>query len=193
MRSSTIRRQGRPLKEVAAVLFAAIVAATPLTPAADPPAAPASEADLKVAFLLNFARFVKWPGPDATNDEPFVVGVLDLEPLRAPLAQLERKTVRDRAFRVRHCRGTNDVAGCHILLVNAPEAEVRRSVLAAVRGKPVLTVGETPEFLDEGGVIRFVLRKDRLRLQMSRSAAAKAGLELSARLLEIAEKVVDER
>jgi hypothetical protein len=187
-----MRRKGQLLKRLAAVLFVATMAASPSAIAADPPTAPASEVDLKVAFLLNFARFVKWPGPTATNDEPFVVGVFDLEPLREPLAQLERKTVRDRAFRVRHCRGTNDVAGCHILFINASEPEIQKSVLAAVKDKPVLTVGEAPEFLAEGGIVRFVLRNDRLRLQMSRLAATRAGLELSARLLEIAEKVVDE-
>lgn len=180
------------MRVLAAVLLAAVLAA-PATPAADPPSAPASEADLKVAFLLNFARFVRWPETASTNSEPFIVGIVDLEPLLAPLAQLERKTVRDRAFRVRHCRGTNDVTGCHILFLNTSEPGPRRAMLAAAAGKPVLTVGESPDFLDEGGIIRFVLRNDRLRLHVSRPAAAKAGLEMSARLLEVAERVVDER
>ena len=187
-----MRGNGRRLKELAAILSVAAMAAAQSAIAADPRAAPASEADLKVAFLLNFARFVKWPDQAVTNDAPFVVGVLDLDPLREPLTQLEKKTVRDRVFRVRHCRGTNDAVGCHILLVNAAEPETRKAMLAAVAGRPVLTVGEAPEFLAEGGIIRFVLRNDRLRLQISRPAAARAGLELSARLLEIAEKVVDE-
>lgn len=183
----------RRLRGLAAVLFAATMAVAPSALAADTPITPASEADLKVAFLLNFARFVKWPGPNATNDEPFVVGVFDLEPFRSPLAQLEHKTVRDRAFRVRHCRGTNDVEGCHILLVNAADPETRKSILAAVKGRPVLTVGEGPNFLAEGGMIQFILRNDRLRLHVARSVAVRAGLEVSARLLEVAEKVVDER
>lgn len=180
---------------LAAALLAAAVASAPAqtAPGAEGPPPPATEADLKVAFLLNFARFVKWPAPASSNDGPFVVGVLNLEPLREPLASLENKTIRDRAFRVRHCRSTNDVAGCHILFINTDEAAARKEWLAAVKGKPVLTVGETPEFIAEGGIICFVLRKDRLRIQVSRPAAAAVGLEVSARLLEVAEKVVNER
>jgi hypothetical protein len=187
-----MRWKGTLLKRLAAIASLALATALPSASAADPLAMPAAEADLKVAFLLNFARFVKWPEPAATNDGPFVVGVLNLEPLREPLSQLARKTVRDRAIRVRHCRSTNDVVDCHILLVNAAEPQDRIAMLAAVAGKPVLTVGEAPEFLAEGGIIRFVLRNDRLRIQMSRSAAAKAGLEPSARLLEVAERIADE-
>lgn len=173
-----------------AAMFAAQVPAAPQPPASDGQAAgPATEAELKVAFLLNFARFVKWPGPPPAEGTPFVVGVLDMEPLRQPLSELEKANVRGRPFKVRHCRGTNDVEGCHILLLNAPEPEVRTEFLNEVRKKPVLTVGESPDFLAEGGIIRFVLSGERLRLHISRQAAARAGLELSARLLEVAEKV----
>jgi hypothetical protein len=178
------------------VAAAALLAARALT--GDEPSAarrpePASEADIKVAFLLNFARFVKWPAQATRKDDPIVVGVADLEPLRGPLSQLEKSTVLGRPFRVRHCRGTNDVAGCHILLINIAEEAARKAMLDSVRNKPVLTVGEAEEFLADGGIIRFVLRGDRVRLQISRPAATAAGLELSARLLEVAEKVVNER
>jgi hypothetical protein len=178
---------------VAAVALGATQALAGPQPSAAPRTEPAPEADVKVAFLLNFARFVRWPARTVQKEDPFVVGVADLEPLREPLAQLEKATVLGRPFRVRHCRGTNDVAGCHILLVNVAEKETRKAMLDSVRDKPVLTVGEAEEFLAEGGVIRFVRRGDRLRLHISRPAAAAAGLELSARLLEVAEKVVNER
>lgn len=175
-----------------AALFAAQALAAPQPPANDRrAAAPATEAELKVAFLLNFARFVKWPGPPPAEGTPFVVGVFDMEPLRQPLSELAKANVRGRPFKVRHCRGTNDVEGCHILLLNTPEQDVRKEILNEAGKKPVLTVGDAPEFLAEGGIIRFVLSGERLRLHISRPAAARAGLELSARLLEVAEKVVD--
>lgn len=180
---------GMKSRRLMALSAAVLVAAT----AAGQHVETTSEADLKVAFLLNFARFVRWPPETATNVQPFVVGVLEVEPLRDSLARLEGRTVRDRAFRVRHCRGTNDAAGCHILLVNSADAGIRKTMLDAARDKPILTVGESSDFLDSGGMIRFVLRNERLRLHISRKAASRAGLEISARLLEVAEKVFDDR
>ena len=46
-------------------------------------------------------------------------------------------------------------------------------------------------FAQAGGIISFVVRQDRVRFQIDRAAAARVGLTIGSRLLEVAEAVTD--
>ena len=52
--------------------------------------------------------------------------------------------------------------------------------------KPVLTVGETDAFMRAGGVIRFYLDDGRVRFEINPDAAARAGVKVSSKLLNLA-------
>jgi hypothetical protein len=67
-------------------------------------------------------------------------------------------------------------------------AATTRALLAAVRGQPVLTVGDRNNGT-AGGVIDFVMRDGRVRLAIDRGAAEGQHLELSSKLLDVAVKV----
>jgi hypothetical protein len=56
----------------------------------------------------------------------------------------------------------------------------------------VLTVGDTPRFLDQGGMIRFVLDGARVRFEVNLTSARAAGLTLSSDLLRVATAVRQE-
>ena len=53
----------------------------------------------------------------------------------------------------------------------------------------MLTVGEGEEFLRNGGMIAFVIEERRVRFNIDQAAAERAGLTLSARLLNVAKSV----
>ena len=59
-------------------------------------------------------------------------------------------------------------------------------MLGAVRRLPVLTVGEGQRFLEQGGLIAFLIENDRVRFAISRRAADAAGLSISSKLLRVA-------
>jgi hypothetical protein len=77
---------------------------------------------------------------------------------------------------------------CHILFVpaNAPNPE---AALKAADGAPVLTVGETEAFLRAGGALRFAVDGGRVRFDVNPGSAARVGITLSSRLLQVARKV----
>ena len=58
--------------------------------------------------------------------------------------------------------------------------------LRAVRGTPTLTVGETPEFRDAGGIVTFVLDRGNVRFEVNTDAATQNQLRISSRLLRLA-------
>jgi len=152
-----------------------------------------SVTELKAVFLYNFTHFVKWPDKAyASGEAPIIIGVQDPELLRDSLQSLEKKTAQGRPIRIRYCRSPDDVAGCHVLFVNATDARDRKPLLEKAAGLPILTVGDADTFLDEGGMVRFVLQGDRLRIQIRPDRARQAGLDPSARLLQIAEVILDD-
>jgi hypothetical protein len=58
--------------------------------------------------------------------------------------------------------------------------------IQAVRGLPVLTIGETPGFATSGGMINLVLEDNRVRFEVNVKAAKEADLNISSRLLALA-------
>ena len=78
-----------------------------------------------------------------------------------------------------------------MVYINSVQARQARRIVGAIRGSSVLTVGEADDFLDDGGVINFVMQDDRIQFHISRKAANDAGLRISSRLLSVARRVVD--
>jgi hypothetical protein len=62
-------------------------------------------------------------------------------------------------------------------------------ILQRLQGASVLTVGEADRFARRGGMIGFVLEDNRVRLEVNRAAAEKAGLQLSSKLLAVSRLV----
>jgi len=54
-----------------------------------------------------------------------------------------------------------------------------------------MTVGEVEDFARDGGVINFVLRENKVRFEINVSAAERAGLKISSKLLKLADIIRD--
>jgi hypothetical protein len=149
------------------------------------------EYDLKAVFLYNLASFVEWPvtafsGPDA----PFIIGVLGQDPFGAVLDGIVANEYVDKhPFVVRRFRRGEDVSECHLLFVAESESRRLPEVLRSLRGRPVLTVGDRPGFIEAGGMIGFATRADHLQLFVNRTAVHAAQLVVSSKLLEVAQVV----
>jgi hypothetical protein len=63
-------------------------------------------------------------------------------------------------------------------------------LVADLHNAPVLTVGETPGFLDAGGMICFLLEENKVRFEINLDAAESARLKIGSRLLILAQMVV---
>lgn len=147
-------------------------------------AGPRGEYEVKVAFLVHFARLVEWPD-SAPEDEPFVIGVLGVP--EAVREGPRESHVSGRPVLVRRIAGADQVGGCRIVFVAAAERERTREMLAAA-AQDVLTVGEAEGFLEDGGMIRFFEDDRKIRFEIEPSAAEAAGLRISSRLLRLARR-----
>jgi hypothetical protein len=151
-----------------------------------------SDREVKAVFLFNFAQFVEWPQTAfGSPQSPIVIGVLGEDPFAGALDEIVKgETVRNRQLVVTRYRRVEDITTCHILFVSASETQRYEPILASLRGRPTLTVGETDGFATRGGMVRFVSERNRVGLHVNVGAAKAAGLTISSNLLRPA-KIVD--
>jgi len=148
-----------------------------------------SEYQLKAAFLYHFAQLVNWPPETfAKADSPMVIGVIGENPFGKQLEESVRgKSVNGHPLAVKEVQTLAEATDtCHILFISASEKKRLSEILAALRGKSVLTVGETEHFTETGGMINFTLEVTKIRFQINDSAAKAAGLKISSKLLSLA-------
>jgi|ADGO01.1.fsa_nt_gi hypothetical protein len=144
-----------------------------------------SEYALKAVFLFNFAQFVEWPdGAFESAESPINVCVLGNDPFGAQLDEvMEGERINGRSIIVQRPVGVEDATDCHVLFVSAASKDTQRAVLERLKGEPILTVGESLDFTSAGGMIRFFMEDNRVRIEINPDAAEDAHLRLSSKLL----------
>ena len=142
-----------------------------------------SEYEVKAAFLYNFAKFVEWPSPPQTAIELCVVGE---DPFGNVLEDTVRgKTINGRPLVVRRMKPGENPRSCQIAFIGAADHE-SRAVLETLRGANVLTVGDSPNFARDGGIINFILKDNKVYFEINVDAAEQAHLKISSKLLNLA-------
>ena len=166
------------------VLRVAAIVAAALSLAA-PAAAGPSEQEVKAAYLLNFARYVTWPeSAFETPDAPLRICVVGNEEFRALLEKIiAGKTVGERPVQAASRRSADAAVDCHVAFLNSD------APVAALSGSSVFTVSSRPGFAARGGVANFVRAGARIRFEINAGAASAAGLQVSSRLLRLAQVV----
>ena len=152
----------------------------------------ADEYQVKAAFLYNFARFVEWP-PARFKDphDPIAICVFGQSPIIEAVEQaVKGKVVAERGFSLHQVWDAGPAGNCQILFFSgATERKRWRAVVTELRNAPVLTVGETDGFASEGGIVNFRLEDGRVRIQVNVEAANRARLQISSKLLSLAQIV----
>ena len=165
----------------------------PMVPPAGAQAA--SEHELKAAFLYHFTQFVEWPAEAFPRpDTPFLICVVGEGDVAEFLTELVAgEQIKGRAIEVRGYGRARDARGCHILFLGAgDDPRDLRDVVGVEQGR-VLTVGESAEFLEEGGLLRFRIHRGRIQLQVNESARQGSRLRISSKLLQLCDMVTPER
>jgi hypothetical protein len=145
----------------------------------------------KANYLAKFPNFVEWPeNALPRGDAPFLLCVFGEYHFGISLAEITRgATIHGRRLEARWIPKEEDLHSCQILFVSRSEQRRYRHVLQAVSGQMVLTVGETPEFLESGGMMCFAMEQGTLQFEVNLDEANNAGLKISSRLLALARRV----
>jgi hypothetical protein len=148
------------------------------------------EHEVQALYLYNFTKYVDWPASAFSSGEsPFVIGLVGREEVRQDLEEIARaKTVSGRPVVIRLVAAEAEFTKCHMLFIGSGSRKDIEHALQVVSKRPILTVGVTEEFLNLGGMILLTRRENRLDLRINLEASRKAQLNVSAKLMIIAER-----
>jgi YfiR/HmsC-like len=171
--------------------FAAAIALQIATgaPLAPPPPEMQREYAIKSVFLYNFCQFIDWPDEAFESPSaPLVIGVFGEDPFGSLLEEaVQGETLRGRAIRIQRYRRPEDTKQCHLLFVSRSEAARLEAILNPLRGRSIVTVGETENFLAAGGMIALITTQNRVRLRINPAPIRAANLVVSSKLLRVAD------
>lgn len=151
----------------------------------------AKEYQIKAVFLFNFAQFVVWPpGAFGQTNAPLRIGILGDDPFGKYLDDAIRgERIGEHPLVVQRYHRPEEIQNCQVLFVSPKEARRMKQILSGLRGRSILTVGEVDGFCRDGGMIRFVMVQNKIRMRINLEAAKGANLTLSSKLLRLAEIV----
>ena len=165
-----------------------LLVSAPFGDAAETP----TEYQVKAAYLYNFAKFIHWPDSVFKDVKaPLVIGVLGENNFNGALQPLTIRKVRNRAIEIRYFKTLKELQNCQLLYISKSEIQNLKPILKKLATQPVLTVGESKNFVELGGIIQFVTKRKRLRFSINLNIAKKNGIRIEAQLLSLAAKVVE--
>ena len=144
-------------------------------------------------FLAHFPSFVEWPhsafsdmqapiwlclfGDDADFGNSIMELTKDVKP-------------QGRRVEVQSVKTPGQSRSYHILFIGREDAKRYAAILSPIQDSPVLTVGETTNFLDAGGIVNFVFGET-LQFDINAGAAARAHLTIRSNLAALARQVIN--
>ena len=154
-----------------------------------------SEYEVKAIFLERFSRFVTWP-EDSRLNKPgsrFVLCLIGSNPFGTRLHALYGpQPIKERRVRLLffHTVPTEKpLSSCHLLFISASEHRRLTNILQHVRYRPILTVGSTDGYAEQGVHINMYVVENKIRFEINESAVRRSGLKMSYHLLKTAKIV----
>jgi len=150
-----------------------------------------SEYRLKAALVYKLTRFVEWP---QLPPDRFGICVLGRGELGRLLDALEGREVENRRIEVLYLNRSDDIGPqCQMVFIDDAKRAFLQPIIRSLDDRPLLTIGDSPEFAAKGGMIQFINQGKRISFKINQRQAESAGLRIAAPLLELATIVDIER
>jgi hypothetical protein len=152
----------------------------------------ATAPELKAALLLNFVKFTTWPESVAPHGADLTMCVVGDERVMIALDEITHgQRIDSRDIVVVALADQDDVQRCHLLYASGLRAGREQTLVETTRGRPILTASDSSTFMKRGGVAAFHNAGGRMKFSVNPSAAERAQLRISSRLLSLAVIVKD--
>jgi len=167
------------------------------------------EYQIKAAFLYNFLKFVEWPETKVKDpNEPIVVGIIGQDLFKDAFDSTKNRTIEGRKVIINKFKGIEelqkedskksfnqhpqieDIRKSHMIFICPSEKIYISEILKSIEGHSILTVADTPGFLEAGGIINLLMEENKVRFEINIAAAKKAKIQIRSQLLRLAKKVV---
>ncbi|SEH08943.1 YfiR family protein [Candidatus Venteria ishoeyi] len=146
---------------------------------------PKKSAEIKAAFIINFAKFTRWPVNTTTN--MVICFPTVAEPVGAVMTRkYAQVAIQNQKLKVHRGVVLNELHYCRIVYLGHHDAYRRNEILAQLSNTAVLTISDLPGFNHSGGMIELFREGNKYRFSVNLDAIAWEGLEINARILGLA-------
>lgn len=147
------------------------------------------EDKIKAAYIYQLAHFVTWPDKQSA-EKTLTICIFGKDDIINELSALHMLQDGDTLLKVIAHEKIEDISGCNIVYISNIKDGGMRVVLDRLHNKPILTVSSVKNFVREGGMIGFVSMNNKIVMEINHTSALYAGLNLNAKLLEVANTVI---
>lgn len=181
-------------------------------------AAQKTEYDIKAAFIYNFIKFIDWSeskhaSQSSTNKkEPIRIGVLGKNPFGSAFEPIINKEIQGRKIQLVEFKSFHDfclgysskekameayqeayfetLRRCEILFICDTEKDYRQELLLMVSGHAVVTLSDLDGFIENGGMIGFLVENNKVRFEINLDNVHKENVKIGSQLLGLAKRVI---
>ncbi len=141
---------------------------------------------VKAAFIYNFLAFTQWPEHTGQTINLCIFGK---NYFGDEIDVLQTKSVNHFAIKVSHLAALENAGNCQALFISKSETGHLSSILDSLQGQAILTLTDSTDASSKGVIINMHLIENKVKFEINLESARHAGLNLSARLLQLATKV----
>jgi hypothetical protein len=171
----------------ALIPFIIFIVAGSLIPGTPARSLEGTEYQIKAAMMINFIQFVDWPTDDPGQSPDFLtIGIFGADNFGSAIDSIDGRIVNEKQLKLLRLNSTKELKQCQVVFVPESESYRLSEILSSLNGVPVLTIGESDRFIQQGGIIRFYLEQNHVRFEINKTAANHSKLKISAKLMEIA-------
>ncbi len=147
-----------------------------------------SEPQMKAAFLLNFPKYVEWPSDSLpASASPIVFAIVGDEDVASAFVALSNgRNIDGRPIQLMRNPSAEQCLDCQVLFIGSEEARKIAELVKQLKCASVLTVGESGQFMNEGGMINLARSERRIVLEVNLEAARLTELKISSKLMALA-------
>ena len=146
----------------------------------------AKEADLKAAYIYNFARYTNWK-MDSTNSKQFVICVHKRSDLYKSLKKLENKKLKGMDIKVISIgNGKDCLVPCQIVILPKLHQKLLKMFVAKAVAGNVLSISDTDGYGQEGVMINLKKISNKMTFEVNLDQVRQSSLKISSNLLKMA-------
>ena len=142
---------------------------------------------VKAAIIFKLTKFISWP----QKKQSLTLCVVGSGSINTEIQKINRKFSMGRRLSVTH-KAPNAPLNklCDLVYVHNSDSEEINLVISKLKDSPVLTISDSKQFAEKGGIIELYRTGSRIKFAINRNSVQQSKLSVSSQLLNLA-KIVE--
>ncbi|WP_157637765.1 YfiR family protein [Flexithrix dorotheae] len=139
----------------------------------------------KADLMKYFTEFITWPHEE--NIDVFKIKVFGDQYFYKYLKYLYADIkIKGKVTEIEYVDSPEGVLDCEVLFIASVHEELVEEIFGVVKGKPILTVGDSAGYAQKGALFNFYHQNQKVLFEMNYNVYKESPLKINSRLLDVA-------